>query len=78
MQLTRTPAALQAAEAFRKRFQTKGPDCNPVWAPGAEDKAPRNNVPEKPAKRTTTPGAVNTDLHSNQKKPRLNDEEVVG
>ena len=72
------PAAVQAAEAFRQRFQSKGPDCNPVWAPGAEDKAPRNNVPKKPAKRTTTPGAVNTDLRNSQKKPRLNDEEVFG
>jgi hypothetical protein len=72
------PAAVQAAEAFRQCFQSKGPDCNPVWAPGAEDKAPRNNVPKKPAKRTTTPGAVNTDLRNSQKKPRLNDEEVVG
>ena len=59
----RPAAAVQAAEAFRQRFQSKGPDCI-VWAPGAEDKAPRNNVPKKPAKRTTTPGAVNTDLRN--------------
>ena len=72
------PAAVQAAEAFCQRFQSKGPDCNPVWAPGAEDKAPRNNVPKKPAKRTTTPGAVNSDPCNSQKKPRLNNEEVVG
>ena len=72
------PAAVQAAEAFLQRFQSKGPDFNPVWAPGAEDKAPRNSVPKKPAKRTTTPGAIHTDLRNSQKKPRLNDAEVVG